>query len=134
MELILRFFDKEKWSFNATINVLIPLILFVLAGQKLDLQALIFMSLIGMMEGDLLSKIMMTGFLNFLVYKPTTEWIMRSIIFVVSVIIINYIPQNDKNPLYKLVTSSEIAKWVMRIIILIWMCYVGYLIILPIDI
>ena len=134
MELILRFFDKEKWSFNATINVLIPIILFLLAGQKLDLQALIFMSLIGMMEGDLLSKIMMTGFLNFLVYKPTTEWIMRSIIFVVSVIIINYIPQNDKNPLYKLVTSSEIAKWVMRIIILIWMCYIGYLIILPINI
>ena len=80
-----------------------------------------------MMEGDLLSKIIMTGFLNFLVYKPTTEWIMRSIIFVVSVIIINYIPQNDKNPLYKLVTSSEIAKWVMRIIILIWMCYIHWL-------
>jgi len=134
MELIFRFFDKEKWSFNATINVLIPFILFLLTEQKLDLQALIFMSLIGMMEGDLLSKIIMTGFLNFLVYKPTTEWIIRSIIFVVSVIIINYIPQNDKNPLYKLVTSSEIAKWMMRIIIFIWMCYIAYLIILPISI
>jgi hypothetical protein len=134
MELTFRFLDKESWSFYATINVLIPLCIFLFTGQKLDLEALIFMSLIAMMEGDLISKVIMTGFLNFLVYKPTTAWVIRSVIFVVSVILMNYVPQTDANPLYKLVMKSEIAVWIMRFIIFVWMCYIGYLIILSIGI
>ena len=130
MELTFRFLDKESWSFYATINVLIPLCIFLFTGQKLDLEALIFMSLIAMMEGDLTSKVIMTGFLNFLVYKPTISWVIRSIIFVVSIVAMNY----DANPLYKLVMKSEIAVWIMRFIIFIWMCYIGYLIISPLDI
>lgn len=134
MELTFRFLDKESWSFYATINVLIPLCIFLFTGQKLDLEALIFMSLIAMMEGDITTKVIMTGFLNFLVYKPTTEWVIRSVIFVVSVIVMNYVPQTDANPVYKLVMKSETAVWVMRLIIFVWMCYIGYLIISPLDI
>jgi len=134
MELTFRFLDKESWSFYATINVLIPLCIFLFTGQKLDLEALIFMSLIAMMEGDLISKVIMTGFLNFLVYKPTISWVIRSIIFVVSIVAMNYVPQTNTNPLYKLVMKSEIAIWIMRFIIFVWMCYIGYLIISPLDI
>ena len=68
MELIFRFLDKKYWSFYGTLNVFIPLILFIIFQQIINLEALIFMSLIGMMDGDLLSKILFTGFLNFLVY------------------------------------------------------------------
>ena len=134
MELTFRFLDKESWSFYATINVLIPLCIFLFTGQMLDLEALIFMSLIAMMEGDLISKVIMTGFLNFLVYKPTMEWVIRSVIFVISVIVMNYIPQTDANPLYRLIMKSEIAIWIIRFVIFVWMCYIGYLIISPLDI
>ena len=55
-----RFLDKEKWSYYATLNVLIPLIVFNVLKFKIDSQAMIFMSLLAMMQGDLLPKILFT--------------------------------------------------------------------------
>ena len=68
MELIFKFFDKEEWSMYATINVFIPLILLFLFKQKLTVSVLILVSLMAMMKGDLLSKILFVGFLYFLLY------------------------------------------------------------------
>ena len=68
MELIFRFFDKEEWTTYGTLNVIIPLVIFILFRQKLTASLLIFMSLLGMMHGDPLAKILFTGFLNFLVF------------------------------------------------------------------
>jgi hypothetical protein len=126
MELTFRFFDKENWSFYATLNVLIPLFLFIIFNQRIDLQALIFMSLLGMMEGDLLPKIIFTGFLNFLVYNPSNEWVIRSSIFVVSVYLMNLVKIN--NPIQKFVMNSEPLQWLLRILILLWMLYIFFII------
>ena len=126
MELTFRFIDKENWSFYATLNVLIPLFLFIIFKQRIDLQALIFMSLLGMMEGDLLPKILFTGFLNFLVYNPSNEWVIRSSIFVVSVYLMNFVKIN--NPIHQFVMNSEPLQWLLRIIILLWMLYIFFII------
>jgi hypothetical protein len=125
MELIFRFLDKKYWSFYGTLNVFIPLILFIIFQQIINLEALIFMSLIGMMDGDLLSKILFTGFLNFLVYCPSYEWVIRSLIFVISVCIIDNIKLN--NPVHKKVMESELLQWLLTIIITIWMLYIFYI-------
>ena len=77
-----RFLDKELWSYYATLNVFIPLILFKIMNFNINSQAMIFMSLLAMMQGDLLPKILFTGFLNFLVFEPNMKWIYRSIIYV----------------------------------------------------
>ena len=69
-----RFFDKEVWSFYATLNVIIPLVLFKVLNFEINSQAMIFMSLLAMMQGDLLPKVLFTGFLNSLVFEPTWEW------------------------------------------------------------
>ena len=126
MELTFRFLDKENWSFYGTLNVLIPLFLFIIFKQRIDLQALIFMSLLGMMEGDLLPKILFTGFLNFLVYNPSNEWVFRSTIFVVSVYLMNFVKIN--NPIHKFVMNSEPLQWLLRIVILCWMLYIFFII------
>jgi len=126
MELTFRFLDKENWSFYATLNVLIPLFLFIICKQRIDLQALIFMSLLGMMEGDLLPKIIFTGFLDFLVYNPSNEWVIRSSIFVVSVYLMNLVKIN--NPIQQFVMNSEPLQWLLRILILLWILYIFFII------
>lgn len=126
MELTFRFLDKENWSFYGTLNVLIPLFLFIIFKQRIDLQALIFMSLLGMMEGDLLPKILFTGFLNFFVYNPSNEWVIRSSIFVASIYLMNFVKIN--NPIHQFVMNSEPLQWLLRIIILCWMLYIFFII------
>ena len=128
MELILKFFDKEIWSMYATINVMVPFILLIVFNQVTP-STLILASILGMMKGSLLSKIIFTGFLNFLVYEYNIYWILRSCLFVISTIIIHYIPYN--NIVHKTVMNSNILLWIMRITIFIWMSYILYNIATP---
>jgi len=125
MELKLKFFDKEEWSMYGTINVMIPFLLLIVLQQKISYDTLILASIIGMMKGDLIPKIIFTGFLNFLVYEKNIEWIFRSILFVISTFIIHFIPYN--NIVHKTVMNNNILLWIMRSIVLIWMCYIFYL-------
>lgn len=125
MELVFKFFDKEEWSMYGTINVLVPFILLLIFRQKLTISVLIIASLLGMMKGDLLSRILFTGFLNFLVYEKNKDWVIRSIIFVVSAIIMNYIPYGHK--FHRMVMESSILLNLFRVTIALWMMYIFYL-------
>jgi hypothetical protein len=122
MLLSLRFFDKESWSFYATLNVVIPCVLFAIFKQKFNSQSLIFMSLLAMMQGTLLAKILVTGFLCFLIFEPTDKWVYRSILYIISILIIHYIPKNHL--IHNLVINSDILKIPVIIVIFIWMMYI----------
>lgn len=128
MELILRFFDKKTWSYYATINVMIPLILLIIFERTVSIQDMIFISILGMMEGNIYSKIIATGFLNFLVFKPNFLWIRRSIIYVVAIIMMNRIKKN--NVIHRTIMNSTNLQFLMNIIIALWMCYIMYIILL----
>ena len=80
MKLFFKFLDTEKWSMFGTLNTIIPFSLTLLLSQKVDLQHMIFASLIGMMGGELIPKILFVGFLNFLVMKENIDWVIRSFI------------------------------------------------------
>tara|TARA_B100001741_G_C16475894_1_gene562446 strand:- start:405 stop:788 length:384 start_codon:yes stop_codon:yes gene_type:complete len=125
MEIKLKFFDKEEWSMYGTINVIIPFLLLLLLRQRISYDTLILASIIGMMKGDLIPKIIFTGFLNFLVYEKNIQWVLRSIIFIVSTFIIHFIPYN--NIVHKTVMNNNLLLWIVRTIIFIWMCYIFYL-------
>ena len=131
MKLTFRFLDKEEWSIYATINVAIILLLFLVTGQKINVQSLVFMSLLGMMEGPLLEKIIFTGFLNFLVYEPNHNWIIRSILYIIAIVLISYIPYNNK--IQKTIEKYIIFLNIFRGIVGVWMVYILYRIIYPIS-
>ena len=122
--MILKFFDKESWSYYAIIVVMIPIILLLLVTKKLDVQAMIFLSLLGMMEGDLLAKMIMTAFLNLLVFKPNIEWIKRSAIYLVSIVLMSKVKMN--NVLHRMIMKSEVLQLIIKIVIAIWMSYILY--------
>ena len=117
-----RFLDKESWSYYATLNVFIPLILFKIMNFDINSQAMILMSLLAMMQGDLLPKILFTGFLNFLVFEPNMKWVYRSMIYVFSIIAFHYIPID--NPVNEFILKYKIVQYILIVTILIWMFYI----------
>ena len=123
MKLTFKFFDKLEWSIYGTICVLIPFLLLILFKIPLTSENLIFASLIGMMQGEILARILFTGFLNFLVYKPTLEWIIQSNIFVLSCILTYYIPFS----VHKVISQNHILTMLFRFVIISWMIYIFYL-------
>tara|TARA_Y100001958_G_C21227869_1_gene553322 strand:+ start:239 stop:676 length:438 start_codon:yes stop_codon:yes gene_type:complete len=126
MKLTFRFFDKKIWSYYATINVVIPTVLILILQGNMSTQDLIFVSLMGMMEGNIYSKIIMTGFLNFLVFEPDIAWIKRSMVYVVSIALMDTVKQN--NSIHKAIMKSELLQMLMNIIIVLWMGYILYVI------
>jgi hypothetical protein len=117
-----RFFDKESWSIYATLNVIIPLIAFKICNLNINSQSMIFMSILAMIQGDLLPKIIMTGFLNFLVYEPNWTWVIRSIIYVFSIILFHYIP--TEHSIHTFIKNNIIIKYSLFAIILVWMGFI----------
>jgi len=129
MNLTFRFFDKETWSTYGVHKTFVILILFILFQQPLTITNLILMSLLSMMEGGLIEKILFTGFLVLMIYQPTIQWVIQSVLFVVSSALIHYIPQN--NIFQIMFTQSTILMWVMRIASFVWMSYILFNIIKP---
>ena len=104
----------------------IPLILLILFKQKLTVSVLILVSLMAMMKGNLLSKILFVGFLNFLLYERSVNWIIRSCIFVFSIILMHHVPYNHF--FHKLVLKNMFLFYAFVLMIILWMSYIFYLI------
>ena len=124
MKLNFKFLDTVKWSMFGTINTLVPFLLTLLFQQQVDLRNMIFSSLICMMEGQLLPKILFVGFLNFMVMEDNINWIIQSCIYVASVFIIHHIPYD--NFIHKFVLTNPIALLTFEILIVLWMLRIGH--------
>ena len=131
MELTLKFLDIEKWSLHGTLRTLIPFLLFLVLKLKLDVKSLVLMSILGMMKGSLLIKLIFTCFLNFMIYKPTQQWLTNFIVYLVSVILMDYIKY--QNSLETLLYSNTLFMWIFRLIIIGWIGYLLHKIILPLN-
>jgi hypothetical protein len=129
MNLTFKFFDKETWSIYGFHKTFIIFMIFILLKQSLTTTNLILMSLISMMEGGLIEKILFTGFLVLMISKPTFKWILESLLFVVSVILIHFISQD--NVIQHIFETNNILLWVMRIASFTWMSYILFKIITP---
>ena len=125
MNVNFRFLDQEHWSVYATINCSIILILLILCKQTLDLHTLIIVSLLGMMQGNLISKLIFTGFLSSVLFRKNMQWVSKTIIFLISVIIISYIPFN--NYLQNIILNNTLFLWLFRLLILGWFIYIANL-------
>ena len=126
MKLTLKFFDTEEWSMYATANVFIPLILLIAFKQPLTLSVLILMSIMNMMEGNLLPRILFVGFMNFMLFQRNINWVLRSVLFIISTIIIYFIPYN--NPVHRIIMNNVFLLNFFKLLIVLWMCYIFFLI------
>lgn len=124
MNVKFRFFDSEKWSIFATINTIIPITLLYIFKIKLDIKTLTLSSIIAMMSGNLISKIVFYIFMSLLVYKKNKKYIYTNIAFILSIIIIHFIPLNNK--IQKIIIQNNYTIYIFRIIIVLWFLYFFY--------
>jgi hypothetical protein len=110
-----------------TTNTLVPLGLTVLLQQKVDLRNMIFSSLICMMDGDVVPKVLFVGFLNFMVMEGRIDWVIQSGLYVLSVLLIHLFLPYD-NALHKFVYTNALASSIFKSLIVLWMLRIGYLI------
>lgn len=122
MKVNFKFLDIEKWSIFATTNTIIPFLLLILTKRKINLKNIVFISILNMMEGELLPKILFTGFLIFMTMGNDLNWIIESLIYVLSVIIIHFIPYN--NPIHRFVYENDFIRYIFIIAIIIWMLFI----------
>ena len=123
MKSTFTFFDKEIFSIYATFYTIIPIFLLFLF-KKINLQTLVLSSIISMMSGKIIDKIIFTIFLCLLIinkknYKEVIP------IFIISVIINHYISQNII--FSKKIIQNKCFLNVFRFIIFIWFLYISYL-------
>lgn len=123
MKSTFTFFDKEIFSIYATFYTIIPIFLLFLF-KKINLQTLVLSSIISMMSGKIIDKIIFTIFLCLLIinkknYKEVIP------IFIISVIINHYISQ--KIIFSKKIIQNKCFLNIFRFIIFIWFLYISYL-------
>lgn len=124
MNVKFRFFDSEKWSIFATINTIIPITLLYIFKIKLDIKTLTLSSLIAMMSGNLISKIVFYIFMSLLIYEKNKKYMYTNIVFILSIIIIHFIPLNNK--IQKIIIQNNYTINMFRIIIFLWFLYFFY--------
>ena len=124
MKINFKFLDTEKWSMYGTLNTMVPLALTLLLQQPVDLRNMIFSSLICMMEGALLPKVLFVGFLNFMVMEGSIDWAIQSCAYVLSVVLIHQIPYD--NVVHRFVYEKDVALLVFKCLIVAWMLRIGY--------
>ena len=124
MELKLRFFDDERWSIHGTISVFITLCLLILFKQKITTQLLIKISILGMMDGALIPKLIFALFISLLIFDGSINNIQTFLIALLSICISNFIPK--KNIVQQTIENNIILLNMFRMIVLIWMSYISY--------
>ena len=122
MKINIKFLDKIEWSMYATLNTIIPFVFLLLTRQNINLKNIVFSSIINMMEGDLLPKILFTGFINFMTMENNINWVIQSIIYIISVIIVHHIPYNNK--LHQITYKNNFVKYILFIAIVFWMSFI----------
>lgn len=120
MKVDFKFFHNEKWSVIASINTLIPIILLYIFKIKLDIKTLTLSSLIGMMSGELMSKIIFYIFISLIFFEKDINYVKLNAIFIMSIIILNNKTLNDK---IRNISNKKYIIYLFRIIILLWFLY-----------
>lgn len=126
MKVSFRFFDKEEWSIYTLLLSIIIIIIFALGYRYINifqLKILVLMSLIAMIEADLLPKLIFIFFMCMICFNKD-EFIIGTILALVSGLITYYIPR--KNVIVQLFNNNIILKYIFRFIIFLWFLIVIY--------
>ena len=125
MKIQFRFFDKEEWSIFATLQTIIILAIYRLGFKKFDLKLLVLSSLIAMMQGDMIPRVIFAFFLSLIVWSKD-EYLIGTVLTVLAAGITGLIPQN--NPVHNLFMKNQVLKYSLLLCVLIWFGVISYMI------
>ena len=119
-----RFFDKEPWSIYATLQTIVILLIFKMGFNIFTLKILVLSSLISMMQGNLLPRLIFAFFLSLLVWEPE-DILLGAFLTVISALITYYIPYD--NVIHRLFLDNSILNYILKASIIIWFIVIVYL-------
>ena len=125
MKIQFRFFDKEEWSIFATLQTIVILAIYRLGFKKFDLKLLVLSSLIAMMQGDMIPRVIFAFFLSLIVWTKD-EYLIGTVLTVLAAGITGLIPQN--NPFHKLFMKDKVLKYSLITSIVGWFGVISYMI------
>ncbi len=130
MKVSFKFFDNERWSVSATMITGVALVMFWLFGIRMDLRMFVLCSLIGMMSGDLVSKIVFGAFLGIgLGVGLGVDW--RKIVAIIGAIVLGDVVSRGKwfGVITDKIVGSYLAMKLFQIVIFGWMIGIGYIVV-----
>ena len=125
MKVSFTFLDKEEWSFFATLNTIVILVIMSFGMNVNKLKPLVFASLLSMLQGPLLAKLIFTFFLCMVVWGGQNNFIKASIVTLLACLVVHFIKKENKVNQY--VQQNKVVKMGLRVAIALWMIYVSYL-------
>ena len=117
MNVTFKFFDESKWSIFATLQTIIILLIYRLGFKKFNLKLLVLSSLLSMMKGDILSKLIFAFFLSLITWSKD-EYIKGTLLTIIATFITSMIKEN--NVIHKLFMKHTILRYILYLSIFIW--------------
>lgn len=119
------FFDKSEWSIYTTIQTLFIIIIMKLGIYEIDIPFLVLASLIAMMKGQLVPKLIYTIFLCLLTWSTSIHFVQNTFFSVLATYIVHYIKYNNK--LHKYTSNNFYGRNLVFISIIGWFITIVYL-------
>ena len=119
------FFDKNEWSIYATIQTLIIIIIMKIGIKNINLRFLVLSSLIAMIKGELLPKLIYVFFLCLLTWSNDKSFFQNTFYTILAALIVNYIPYNNK--IHKLFSKNTYLRLLLFSSIFLWFIYILFL-------
>jgi len=114
-----KFLDTEQWGVYATLRTLIALCLFAIGGFLFEFPTLILASLIGMIQGGLMERIIFVFFMTLLFYRRSFDYLKKLAFVILAVISTSFLKEGGSLHLwlgqYLMVTRIAIALWFLYI-------------------
>ncbi len=94
MNVSFKFFDNHQWSIFATLRAFIILCIFAFSGHFFKFHMLILASLLAMMDGFFVHRIIFATFMSLLFYEKSMEYIKKLFFIIIAVIASGFVYEN----------------------------------------
>ena len=127
MKVISKFFDNEKWSIFASLQTVIILACMKLGMNINSLKPLVLSSIIAFMSGNVFAKLIYTFFLCIVVWSNDKDFYKYTLVTLLGCFIASLVKEDNK--IYILFYKNKLLKYLLLLLIVLWMIYIPYLLI-----
>lgn len=123
MNVNFRFMDNNEWTTYATLQSIVALLILT-PFLDTSLKVLTLATLLGMMQGKTLHRLIFTGFICILLFRESYSLWTNSIIVLLTSYILCIIPK--KNPIYNMFSKNKLLNKILWFGIYVWVLYFAF--------
>ena len=125
MQLTFRFFDEESWSIFATLQTILIIAIYRIGFKDFDLKLLVLSSLIAMMQGSLIARVIFGLFLSLVAWNKD-DFLPGTALTVISAGLLSLVVPNNR--IHNAFIKYKILKLLLLSCVLLWFMLILYMI------